>query len=70
MNVSHLHTTFLLPTKLDLAKFTLTDRVAENVLAKLGVLLSLAEIVPTPATASRFFAMLFAGRIDQRSRVV
>ena len=55
---TYLDATFLFPPELDLAEFTLADGVAENVLAELGMLLSLRVIMPTPSAAARLLAVV------------
>jgi len=54
---AHLDITSLLPTKLDLAKFTFSDGITKDVLAEFGVLFSLGMIVPTPSTTPGLLAM-------------
>ena len=51
----------MFPPELDLAELALADRVAENVLAKLGMLLSLRVIMPTPSAAARLLAVVNRG---------
>lgn len=51
----------MLPTQLDLAELALTYGVAQYVLAKLGVLLAFAKVMPTPTTPPCLLAVLLFG---------
>ena len=55
---TYLDTAFLFPPKLDLAEFTLSNCIAENIFAEFGVLLSLGMIVPASMTAAAFLSMI------------
>ncbi len=63
----YLNATFLLPPQLNLAKFTLSYGVSENVLAELGVLLPLGVVVSAAAAAARLLGVL-SRRHDGRRR--
>lgn len=66
---SYLDTTLLLPAELDLAKLALANSVAEDVLAKLGVFLPFAVVMPAAAASSGLLAELLIGGVgDPRWR--
>lgn len=67
---THLDTAFLFPPELDLAELALTDCVAENVIAELGVLLPLGVVMATSPAATGLLAVVNRGHDGGRGGVV
>lgn len=66
---SYLNTALLLPAELDFAELTLTDGITKDVLAKFGVFLSFAVVMPAATTSSGLFGeLLINGGGDSRWR--
>lgn len=60
----------MFPPELDLAELALTDCVAENVVAELGVLLPLRVIMATSSTATGLLAVVNRGHDGGRGGVI